>query len=245
MSGFHGRDLAIADLSVVIPTYNEKDNIDSLTYQLFHILKDQNISSELIIVDDDSPDGTAQEAQRLAKNLPICVIIRVHKKGLGSAILDGIKAAQSQIICVMDADLSHPVNAVPEMYKLIKENQAQLVIGSRKVSGGGTSEWIWYRKVIHWVARSIGSFLTPVQDLTSGFFMFDKKIVEQVPLKSTSWKIGLEIMVKAKYDKVIEYPIVFMEREAGKSKMSAKEVFKYLWHVVCLSWWRIRNCRAH
>ena len=169
------------------------------------------------------------------------VIKRIDKRGLGSAIIDGINAAQSPVVCVIDADLSHPPEALPEMYKIIKSRQAQLVIGSRKVAGGGTSEWIWYRKIIHWVARSIASFLTPVKDLTSGFFMFEKKIIEGVKIEPKSWKIALEIAVKGNYDKVKEYPIVFVEREAGKSNMSIKEVIAYLLHVASLTFYKIKR----
>ena len=127
------------------------------------------------------------------------------------------------------------------MYQIIKDGKAELVIGSRKVSGGGTSEWIWYRKFIHWVARSLGAFLTPIKDITSGFFMFDKKIIENVKLEPKSWKIGLEIMVKGDYNKAVEHPIIFVEREAGKSKMSSKEVTAYLLHLVSLALYKIKK----
>ena len=197
------------------------------------------IDPELIVVDDNSPDGTAEIAKILSESRPIKVILRKEKHGLGSAILEGINAAQSQTICIMDADLSHPPEAIPEMYKIIKNGRAQLVIGSRVVPKGGTSEWIWYRKFIHWVARSLGSFLTPIKDITSGFFMFDKNIIQGVKLEPRSWKIGLEIMVKGKYQRAEEYPIVFVEREAGKSKMHMREVFAYLGHLLALSFYKI------
>lgn len=191
------------------------------------------------MVDDNSPDGTAELAQLLAESKPLRVILRKEKHGLGSAILDGIHAAQSPIICVMDADLSHPPEAVPEMYKIIKSGTAQLVIGSRVVPQGGTSKWIWYRKFIHWVARSLGSFLTPIKDITSGFFMFDKNIIQGIKLESRSWKIALEIIVKGKYLHAEEYPIVFVEREAGKSKMRMREIFSYLGHLLALSIYKL------
>jgi dolichol-phosphate mannosyltransferase len=96
----------------------------------------------------------------------------------------------------MDADLSHPPEALPEMYKLIKSGQARLVIGSRHVQGGGTSKWVWYRKFFSWGARQLGRFLTPVTDLTSGFFMFDKKIMANADINPIGCKVGLELMVK-------------------------------------------------
>jgi dolichol-phosphate mannosyltransferase len=141
----------------------------------------------------------------------------------------------------MDADLSHPPEALPAMYQLISSGKAQLVVGSRRIKGGGTSEWIWYRKVIHWIAAFLGSFLTPIKDLTSGFFMFDRKIIEGVKLEPKSWKIGLEIMVKGKHQQAVEYPIVFAEREAGKSKMGSKEIIAYLLHLLSLSFYKLRQ----
>jgi dolichol-phosphate mannosyltransferase len=203
----------------------------------------RRIEPEILVIDDNSPDGTAGIARGLSGKYPIRVIRRVDKKGLGSAILEGIQQAGAAVICVMDADLSHPPEAIPEMYKIIENDEAQLVIGSRRVSGGGTSEWIWYRKFIHWVARGLGSFLTPIKDITSGFFMFDRKIIEGVKIRPASWKIGLEIMVKGKYDRALEYPYVFIEREAGKSKLGAKEVLAYLAHLCSLAFYKIGRRR--
>jgi dolichol-phosphate mannosyltransferase len=190
------------------------------------------------VIDDNSPDGTARIAEVLASDFPLKVIKRTKERGLGSAIIAGINQATSKVVCVIDADLSHPPESIPEMYKIIAGGEVQLVIGSRRVAGGGTSEWIWYRKFIHWVAAKLGSFLTPVKDLTSGYFMFDKKIINGVKLEPKSWKIGLEIIVKGKYNNVVEHPIVFVEREAGKSKMGSKEVFAYLGHLLSLTAYR-------
>jgi len=209
-----------------------------LVEQIFASTNQGKIDIEIIIVDDNSPDGTATLAEELSKKLPIVIVNRKTKKGLGSAIIDGIYRASSPIVCVMDADLSHPPSAIPEMYKLIEEGSAQLVVGSRRTEGGGTSEWIWYRKVVHGVARGLGSFLTPIKDITSGFFMFERKIIDNIKLEPRSWKIGLEIMVKGKYDKALEYPIVFSERGAGKSKMGTKEVIAYLGHLLSLTFYK-------
>jgi dolichol-phosphate mannosyltransferase len=207
------------------------------------VLSKESIVPEIIFVDDDSPDGTATQVETLAKDQPVKVVKRIDKRGLGSAIIDGIAAARSPIVCVMDADLSHPPEVIPEMYKIIKNGQAQLVVGSRRVSGGGTSEWIWYRKIIHWIAKTAGAFLTPIKDLTSGFFMFDREIIKGVKLEPRSWKIGLEIMVKGKHDKAVEHPIVFVEREAGTSKMHFKEAVAYGFHLINLAWYKLTRRR--
>ncbi len=230
-------------LSIIIPTYNESDNIKNLIERLSQALKPSGIDAEILVVDDNSPDNTADIAESLSFIFPIRVIKREGQRGLGPSIIEGINAARSPVICVMDADLSHPPEAVPSMFKAIQQGKAQLVIGSRRVGGGGTSEWIWYRKVISWVATSLGSFLTPVKDLTSGFFMFDKKVIDGVELTPRSWKIGLEIMVKGKYAKCLEYPITFIEREAGTSKMSGKEVLAYISHLMHLSLYKLFHGR--
>ncbi len=222
-------------LSVIVPTYNESKNIEPLVMLVFDSLKRNGIKAELIVVDDNSPDGTAQTANQMAKEYPVRVHLRTRREGLGPAILEGIRLAKAPVVCVMDGDLSHPPRALPEMFKLIKEGKALLVIGSRHITGGGTSMWIWYRKFFSWGARTLGKFLTPVKDLTSGFFMFDKKILEGADIHPTSCKIGLELMVKGSHQgRVIEYPIIFTERAAGESKMGWKETQKYIQHLLAL-----------
>jgi len=178
----------------------------------------------------------------MADKYPVKVYIRTVKEGPGPAILDGIRLSDTPITCTMDGDLSHPPEALPGMYKLIKEGQALLVIGSRHISGGGTSDWIWYRKFFSWGARMLGRFLTPVNDLTSGFFMFDKQILEGVKLSPVGCKVGLELMVKGNHHgKVVEYPIVFTERAAGESKMGWLETERYLRHLLALSLYKLKR----
>lgn len=228
------------ELSVIIPTYNEAKNIETMIIRVHDALKKAGVNEEIIIVDDSSPDGTAELATKIAKQYPVRVYIRTKREGPGPAILDGIKLADSPIACVMDGDLSHPPEALPEMYKLIKEGKALLVIGSRHIRGGGTSKWIWYRKFFSWGARLLGKFLTPVNDLTSGFFMFDKRILEGTEIDPIGCKVGLELMVKGNHKgKVIEYPIVFAERAAGESKMGWRETKQYLQHLLALSLYKL------
>lgn len=229
-------------LSIIVPTYNEKKNIEVLAKRIFAALENYKIYAELIIVDDSSPDGTAELARSLAHKYPIRVYERGERLGPGSAIMDGIQLAKNEIICVMDSDLSHPPEAIPEMYKIIKEDRAKLVIGSRHIKGGGTSRWIWYRKFFSWGARMLGKFLTPVNDLTSGFFMFDKKILEGVNINPIGCKVGLELMVKGNHrGKIVEYPIVFVERAAGESKMGWLETCQYILHLLSLSLYKLTH----
>jgi len=228
------------DLSISTPTYNEAKNIETLTVRIFDSLKKYDIQGELIVVDDNSPDGTAAEAERMAKSYPVRVHVRKHRAGPGPAIMDGIRLSEAPVACIMDADLSHPPEALPEMYKLIKEGKANLVIGSRHVAGGGTSEWVWYRKFFSWGARLLGRFLTPVVDLTSGFFMFDKNILKGADINPIGCKVGLELMVKGNHHgKVVEYPIIFQERAMGESKMGWRETREYIKHLFALTFYKL------
>lgn len=228
------------DLTVSIPTYNEGKNIETMIIRVGDALRQANISYEILIVDDSSPDGTANLATKMADKYPVKVYIRTKREGPGPAILDGIRLASAPIACVMDGDLSHPPEALPDMFRLIKDGKALLVIGSRHIKGGGTSKWIWYRKFFSWGARQLGRLITPVNDLTSGFFMFDKKILEGVEINPIGCKVGLELMVKGNHGgKVVEYPIIFAERAAGESKMGWRETHQYLEHLFSLGLYRL------
>lgn len=226
------------ELTIAVPTYNESKNLTPLAERVFAALR--GVNAEMLVIDDDSPDKTADLAEQLAKKYPVRVYIRKERLGPGPAIMDGIRLADAPVVCVMDGDLSHPPEALPEMYKLIKNGTAKLVIGSRHVSGGGTSDWIWYRKFFSWGARMLGRILTPVNDLTSGFFMFDKKILEGIEISPIGCKVGLELMVKGNHQgKVVEYPIVFAERAAGESKMGSRETFQYIQHLLALNFYKL------
>ncbi|MFH1542577.1 MAG: polyprenol monophosphomannose synthase [bacterium] len=228
------------ELSVTVPTFNEAKNIETMIIRITDSLKQYNINGEIVVIDDSSPDGTAKLAEQMSPQYPVRTYIRTRREGPGPAIMDGIRLAEAQIVCVMDGDLSHPPEALPKMYHLIKSGQAKLVIGSRHTKGGGTSKWIWYRKFFSWGARKLGQFLTPVSDLTSGFFMFDKAILTGAKIEPIGCKVGLEIQVKGKHEgKITEYPIVFHERAAGESKMGWRETKQYLQHLLALSWHKI------
>ncbi|MFH1389830.1 MAG: polyprenol monophosphomannose synthase [Candidatus Margulisiibacteriota bacterium] len=228
------------ELTISIPTYNEARNIAAMAERVSRAFKKGGIHGEILVIDDSSPDGTAEIATGLAAKYPIRVYVRKQRLGPGPAIMDGIRLADAPIVCVMDGDLSHPPEVLPEMYQMIKSGSANLVIGSRHVSGGGTSDWIWYRKFFSWGARMLGRILTPVNDLTSGFFMFDKKILEGTKIDPIGCKVGLELMVKGNHHgKVVEYPIVFAERAAGESKMGSRETLQYIQHLLALNLYKL------
>jgi len=220
-------------LSVVIPTYNEAKNLPTLVERVRKSLRD--VGHEIIIVDDNSPDGTGELAERLAKKYGnLKVVHRREKKGLASAVVDGLNHATAPVICVMDADLQHPPEKIPALFKEI-ENGADIAIASRYVAGGGTEEWGWGRKLISRGAELLARLTIPnihgLKDPLSGFFMFKKEAVGGTELSPVGFKILLEILVKGAYRRVVEVPYVFKERLHGKSTLSFKEHINYLRHL--------------
>lgn len=211
-------------LSIIIPTYNERKNLKELVGRIFKAVPED---SQLIIVDDNSKDGTMELAKALAEKNNITILERPGKMGLSSAVIDGFKLAKGEIIAVMDADLQHPPEALPGMLERIK-NGADFVIGSRLVKGGGSKDWPWHRKFVSLAARIPAMPLTKIKDLTSGLFMIKKEVVEGASLNPIGFKICLEIICKGNYKKIEEYPIIFGERRGGKSKLGSKQMWEYL-----------------
>jgi len=226
-------------ISLIIPTYNEKENIG----KLLTLISNLNLKNfEVIIVDDNSPDGTAKEVERLAKEIPLKIklIKRRGKRDLSLSVLEGFKKASGEILGVMDADLSHPPELIPKILKELEDND--FVIASRKISGGEIKEWSLKRKIFSGFATFLAKTLVPkVSDPLSGFFFFKKKIIEGVKLSPIGYKICLEILVKGNYQKLKEIPYVFKNRLFGKSKLNFKIILKFLFHVLKLHLWKIKK----
>jgi len=214
-------------LSIIIPTYNESKNIEELLNRLFAVLKPSYMQYEIVIVDDNSPDGTAQVAEALESKYEVKVIKRPRKISLASAVLNGFKAASGDVFCVMDADLSHPPEAIPDMFKAISAG-SDVVIGSRCIPEGGATNWPWYRRIGSSVAQALAKPITHVNDNTSGFFMIKKSVLEGADINPIGFKILLEILAKGNYSNVQEIPIVFNDRGGGKSKLGSRQVIEYL-----------------
>lgn len=214
-------------LSIIVPTYNESKNIEELLTRLFTALKPNYTQYEVIVVDDNSPDGTAAIAEALKSKFELRVVKRPRKISLASAVLNGFKLATGDIYCVMDADLSHPPEAIPGMFKALSAG-ADIVVGSRCVPEGGATNWPWYRRIGSRFAQLLAKPITHVNDNTSGFFMIKKKVVDGADINPIGFKILLEILVKGDYATVKEVPIVFNDRGGGKSKLGAKQTLEYL-----------------
>ena len=222
-------------ISLIIPTYNEHDNIIPLTQRLNHVLSGH--SYEIVFIDDNSADGTAELAASLKDEYPIKVIVRKNKRGLASAVVDGLKVTSGHIIAVMDADLQHPPELVPDLLREI-EAGADVAVASRYVKGGGCQGWGLTRRLMSKGAGFLAHLLLPatrqVSDPMSGFFMFNREVVAEAQLKPTGYKILLEILMVGKFQSVAEVPYTFVTRERGKSKLNARQQIDYLKHILSL-----------
>lgn len=212
-------------ISIVIPTYNESENIQKSIPLVTSALK--NYNHEIVIVDDNSSDGTAEVAKKIAENYPVKIIVRDKKLGLASAILTGFMNSSGEILGVIDADLQHPPELMVALIDKIR-NGYDIAIASRYVEGGSMEDWSFFRKLVSKGAIMLTKPLTNVKDPMSGYFILRKSIIEGVTFKSHGYKLLLEILVKGNYIKVAEIPYLFTKRMAGKSKLNASEYWKYI-----------------
>jgi dolichol-phosphate mannosyltransferase len=224
---------------VIIPTYNEKENIEKMIHKVFSLKR----RFELLIIDDNSPDGTAQIVKSLQKEYPeqLHMLERKGKLGLGTAYITGFKWALENNydhICEMDADFSHNPE---DLIRLVEacENGADLAIGSRYISGVNVVNWPIGRVLMSYYASSYVRLITRmnIRDTTAGFKCYRRKVLEtidlnkiklkgyafQIEMKFTSWKLGF---------KIIEVPIIFTERQEGSSKMNGGIFNEAVWGVI-------------
>lgn len=216
--------------SLVVPTYNEAGGIERLVRTLDDVFRLNSLDGEIIIVDDNSPDGTGTIVDRLSATLPVRCLHRPEKLGLSSGVIDGWRFARSDSVALgaMDADFSHDINILPAMVTALESEKYGLAIGSRYVRGGGITNWPMRRKITSRVAIALAKPLTPVRDITSGYFLVLRSALEGVKLDPIGFKIGLEVIAKAHYGRAVEIPYVFTDRVAGESKLNQKEIVNYL-----------------
>ncbi len=218
------------DVSIIVPTYCEALNIPALVGRVKAVLADRGLTGELLIMDDNSPDETPEVVSGLGEDW-VRLIVRTENRGLSPAVLDGIKAANGDVLVVMDADLSHPPEAIPALIAGLEE--ADFVLGSRYVPGASSDEeWGMFRRVNSWVATLLARPLTPVRDPMSGFFAIRRETLNRArSLNPVGYKIGLELLVKCRCERVKEIPIHFSDRKLGESKLNLKEQLKYIQHL--------------
>ncbi len=225
--------------SLIIPTYNEAENIKNLLNTLTRIFKQNKIDYEIIVVDDDSPDKTWKIVRDYSKkNERIKLLLRKNERGLSSAVLRGFEKARGDFIGVCDADFSHDYTILPIMIKELSDYE--LVVGSRKIKGGGVENWPLKRRITSFVATMLAKIFLGVKlkDPMSGFFVFRRSFYNRVKSKlraeGMSYKILLEMYVKGEPKNFKEIPFVFKDRTKGESKLSGdviKSYLKTLWNL--------------
>lgn len=224
---------AAMQVSIIVPTYEEAENLGVLVPRVMEELERAGVVGEMIVVDDNSPDDTVSVCDALAKQYPLRLLVRKEERGLSSAVIHGMREAHGDIFVVMDADLSHPPEKVPELIAALDDRQVDFVVGSRYVAGGSTEEgwgiWRWLNsKIATWLARP----LTRCSDPMAGFFAIRRSRFEQAaPLGPIGYKIGLELIAKCRCKEIREVPIDFHNRLHGESKLSLREQLNYLRHL--------------
>lgn len=224
-------------ISIVVPAYREAANIASLAERIHKVMSAAELAYELIIVDDDSGDGTEQIVCKLhARQLPVSIIVRKKVRGLSSAVLAGFRQASGGILVSMDADLSHPPETIPTMIECLYDGKTDFVLGSRYIQGGGTAEsWGLSRRLNSNIAAALARPLVKVADPLSGFFALPRNVLDSADnLNPIGWKIALELMVKCRYRSIREIPIMFDSRRSGKSKLNLGVQLSYLKHLALL-----------
>jgi dolichol-phosphate mannosyltransferase len=228
----------MTDISVITPTRNEVGNVERLVSRVHGALKAH--AYEHIIVDDDSPDGTADVARDLAVSYPVRVVVRNHERGLASAVIAGFSRAMGDALCVIDGDLQHPPETIPKMYEAMVDADHDLVIASRHVAGASIEGWPARRRIISRIARGLAHLALPeargIRDPLSGFFLVRRRVIEGTDLNPIGYKVLLEVLVRCTYRSVIEYPYVFVEREVGDANLSAAEDINFVRHL-----WSLRR----
>jgi len=194
------------------------------------VLKDRLY--EIIIIDDNSPDGTGEKVSKISeKNPRLRIIRRLNEKGLSSAVLKGLDAAKGDILGVMDADMSHDENILVPLIEQVNKG-VRLAIGSRRVKGGGSNKWPWYRKLTSDIATRLSKSILNValSDPMSGYFVMDRAFYEATKpfLRSSGYKILLEFFYKGQPEKWVEIPYIFKDRKQGYSKLGPRVIFQFL-----------------
>lgn len=234
------------DALVIVPTYDERRNLQPLVQQILT----QSERLEVLVIDDASPDGTGEIADTLANNDErIHVIHRSHKLGLGTAYIEGFRFALEhnyQLVFEMDADFSHDPRHLPEFLELADD--FDVVIGSRYTRGVTVVNWPMGRLLLSWLANAYARTVTglPLNDLTSGFKCYRRQVLETIDLDrihSTGYAFQIETVFRADRAgfRLVEIPIVFVDRNVGSSKMNRSIVWEAIWMVWRMRLWRITH----
>ena len=223
-----------AAFTIVIPTYNERDRLGVLLERMFGACDREGLAIEVVVVDDNSADGTGALADEWARQPPGARDSSRRQAGLGSAVLEGFAIAQTDVVGVMDGDLSHPPELLPRLFRTIEDGDFDLASAAVTCAAAAPSNfpigrWLLSRAGC-WLARP----LTPVRDAMSGFFLIRRTHLDGFQTSVKGFKIGLELFVRSQPRRLAEVGYVFVGRSAGESKMSVAEGTGFLQQLVSL-----------
>ena len=227
-------------ISIIVPTYNEAENICDIIKSIKSNLSEVN--AEIIVVDDDSPDGTVTIVDEYIQSTiqkdrhSVSIIHRKNRNGLSAAILNGVENSKGEVVVVMDSDFSHPPDVIPKLLDKIEKSQCDVVIASRYVQGGGIEGWPVKRKLISKAATQIAKKGLGVKanDPMSGFFAFKKNLIKNISFDAIGYKMLLELLVKTADVNIQEIPYTFTDRKFGTRKLGSSTILDY-----CKSVWKL------
>jgi len=226
------------DLSIIIPTFNEEENIQDTIQKISHTLRLTTIPFEILVVDDNSTDKTQQIViDLIARRYPVVLVTRAKDPGLSQSVMEGINKAGGSVVVVTDADLSHDITLIPTMYKEIKTNNTDIVIGSRYMPGGGIEDWPLKRHLISFGATTLSRVLFPqTTDPVSGFFAIKRDLVfHTVSIRPRGYKILLEFLGKCHWHTFKEMSYTFQNRKHGNSKLKSSTILDFVKQLVAIS----------
>ncbi len=233
-------------VSIIIPTFQEAGNLGQLVDRIAQSMSELDGTYEVLIIDDNSQDGTEQVVNTLRDDgQPVRLIVRRSERGLSSAVVRGLDEAKGDLLVCMDAELSHPPEMIPALIDTLTKPDVDFVVGSRYVAGAGTdADWGLFRqlnsRIATWLARPFTGARAPL----SGFFALRRDRYQACDrLSPLGYKIGLELIVKCNCRNVREVPIHFAQRRCGSSKLTLKQQLLYVRHIGRLASYKLTNRR--
>jgi dolichol-phosphate mannosyltransferase len=235
-------------LSLVLPTYNETGNLPRLIPRLTSVLDRVGAPFEIIVVDDDSPDGTWALAGEMALADPrLRVIRRRGERGLATAVVAGWRGARGEILGVMDADLQYPPEGLPGLLDAIAEDGVDVVVASRYAPDACLGPWALRREIASRGSILLAQWALPrtlgqIEDPNSGYFLIRRRVIDNVDLRPIGFKILIEVLARGRWQRIVELPHAYEGRTEGTSKLGSRQTAEFLVHLARLVWeTRLRN----
>ena len=247
-------------VSLVLPTYNEVQNLPRLIPRLTSVLEREGVPFEIIVVDDDSPDGTWALAGEMAlADRRLRVIRRRGERGLATAVVAGWNAAQGEILGVMDADLQYPPEGLPALLRvMVADGAVDVVVASRYAPGAQMGPWSLRREITSRAAILLAKLALPrtlgqLRDPNAGYFLIRRRVIEGIDLQPLGYKILIEVLARGRWQRMVEIPHPYEGRHEGASKLGSRQIAQFVSHLAWLAWdtrvkrpWsRIRRAAPH